>query len=639
MDKKFKLTALLLCTVVMAFAEEAAKPVDVGLTAFFEALHAGKIKDGKVSYPSNNSQLVYVSGNYATEAATEPVNSGKALVKPAAMWSSTGYITTDEALELRKLGFKQTVGFAALDQDNKAYVKEREAAAKIEASGHPWWVRAWTVTREIVSSSLFINIILLVVVFFFLKKALMGGLVKTPKPAKPKDRKTFSDVAGCDEAKEEVSEIVDYLKDPKKFTKLGGRMPKGVLLVGPPGTGKTLLARAVAGEARVPFFNVSGSDFIEMYVGVGASRVRKLFAEARKNAPCIIFIDEIDAIGGTRASGDGGGHSEHNQTLNAILTNMDGFEGREGIVVFAATNRVDTLDNALRRPGRFDRQVQVDLPDIKGREAILKIYLNGIKADASLKADAIAQMTVGFSGAELANLVNEAAIHAGRNEHNEVQISDFDEARDKIAMGRERRKSMTQSELLTIACHEGGHALMQILNAEEGMQLQKVTIIPRGQSLGSTHFAPERDMLNSSREQLEARLRCLMGGRIAEEIIMGRVTSGAAGDIQQATRIARTMVLNLGMSELGFVAVSNGADCNYDGIDSPETRSRAEKYILELINRLYGETRELLLKNRDYLEAITQALMEKETISGADVRALCSPTLRAQAATTAVQNS
>ena len=431
----------------------------------------------------------------------------------------------------------------------------------------------------------------------------------------------FASVAGCDEAKDEVREVVDFLKDPARFRATGGRMPKGVLLVGPPGTGKTMLAKAVAGEAKAHFYSLSGSDFVELYVGVGAARVRSLFKKARETAPSIIFIDEIDAVGRQRASGESSGaQQEHDQTLNALLVAMDGFDSDDAVVVFGATNRPDTMDKALLRPGRFDRQVSVGLPDLAGRVAILKVHASSVKLDETVDLQEIAKATPGYSGADLANLLNEGAIHAARHRHPAITMSDLDEARDKINWGRETRRAMTPHDKKVIAYHEAGHALMQVLEGEDSLKLQKVTIIPRGRSLGSTHFTPERDLLNYSQEQLITRLRCLMAGRVAEQLAIGSITSGASGDIQEASRLARQMVFEWGMSPLGFMALSspNGEQT----LASPQTFHLAETHVKALLDGNYAATTEALREQRAALDAIAEALIERETITGDEVRAM-----------------
>ncbi|MEO6004603.1 MAG: ATP-dependent zinc metalloprotease FtsH [Opitutus sp.] len=429
----------------------------------------------------------------------------------------------------------------------------------------------------------------------------------------------FSSVAGCDEAKAEVHEVVEFLKDPTRFNATGGRMPKGVLLVGPPGTGKTMLAKAVAGEAKAHFYSLSGSDFVELYVGVGASRVRSLFKKARETAPSIIFIDEIDAVGRQRAGGDSNGaQQEHDQTLNALLVAMDGFDSEDAVVVFGATNRPDTMDKALLRPGRFDRQVSVGLPDLGGRVAILQVHAGAVKLDETVDLREVAKTTPGFSGADLGNLLNEGAIHAARNRRSTVTMADLDEARDKINWGRETRRAMTLQDKRVIAYHEAGHALMQVLSGEDTIKLQKVTIIPRGRSLGSTHFTPERDLFNYSQEQLIAKLRCLMAGRVAEELALGSITSGASGDIQEATRTARQMVFEWGMSPLGFMALSRSE--GEEAMASPQTFHEAEHHVRALLDGNYAATTKAMTESRAALDAIAQALIERETISGAEVR-------------------
>ena len=437
----------------------------------------------------------------------------------------------------------------------------------------------------------------------------------------------FSSVAGCDEAKDEVHEVVEFLKDPARFRATGGRMPKGVLLVGPPGTGKTMLAKAVAGEAKAHFYSLSGSDFVEMYVGVGASRVRSLFKKARETAPSIIFIDEIDALGRKRSSGDGGSQQEHDQTLNALLVAMDGFDSEDAVVVFGATNRPDTMDHALLRPGRFDRQVSVSLPDLAGRVAILHVHAGSVKLDASVDLQQLAKGTPGFSGADLANLLNEGAIHAARHRRATITMADLDEARDKINWGRETPRAFTDGDKRIIAYHEAGHALVQVLSGDDTMKLHKVTIIPRGRSLGSTQFTPERDLYNQSREQLIARLRCLMAGRVAEELALGSITSGASSDIQEATRIARQMVFEWGMSPLGFMALTRSE--GEAELASPQTLHEAEHHVKILLAENYAATTEIVAGARAALEAIAQELIEHETISGDHVRQMIAATPKA----------
>jgi cell division protease FtsH len=432
---------------------------------------------------------------------------------------------------------------------------------------------------------------------------------------------TFADVAGCDEAKEEVQEIVDFLRDPSKFQKLGGRIPKGVLMVGNPGTGKTLLAKAIAGEAKVPFFSISGSDFVEMFVGVGAARVRDMFENAKKHAPCIIFIDEIDAVGRHRGAGLGGGNDEREQTLNQLLVEMDGFEGHTGIIVIAATNRPDILDPALLRPGRFDRQVVVPLPDIRGREEILKVHMRKVPIAGDVKADVIARGTPGFSGADLANLVNEAALFAARRNKRLVDMDDFEMAKDKIMMGAERRSMvMTEDEKMNTAYHESGHAVVAKL-VPKSDPVHKVTIIPRGRALGLTMQLPEQDRYAYDREYLMSRIAVLFGGRIAEELFMNQMTTGASNDFERATAMARDMVTRYGMSDLGVMVYGEndgevflGRSVTQHKNVSEATMQKVDAEIRRIIDQQYALARQLLEENRDKVEAMTKALLEWETI-------------------------
>ena len=433
---------------------------------------------------------------------------------------------------------------------------------------------------------------------------------------------TFADVAGCDEAKEEVSELVDFLSDPKKFERLGGRIPRGVLLVGPPGTGKTLLAKAIAGEARVPFFTISGSDFVEMFVGVGAARVRDMFAEAKKNAPCIIFIDEIDAVGRQRGAGMGGGNDEREQTLNQMLVEMDGFETNQGVIVIAATNRPDILDKALLRPGRFDRQVYVTLPDIRGREQILAVHMRKVPLGKDVKADIIARGTPGFSGADLANLVNEAALMAARRNARVVMMQDFEEARDKIIMGPERKSAlMPEDELKNTAYHEAGHALVARL-LPKCDPVHKVTIIPRGRALGVTMSLPEKDKYTLDREQMLNEISVLFGGRIAEEVFMNQMTTGASNDFQRATQMARGMVTVYGMSDvLGPMVYAEPNDETAFARSAVKTNSvseatmqKVDEEVRKIIDQQYAVARKLIEDNKDKMHAMAKALLEWETI-------------------------
>ena len=432
---------------------------------------------------------------------------------------------------------------------------------------------------------------------------------------------TFADVAGCDEAKEDVQELVDFLRDPTKFQKLGGRIPKGVLMVGNPGTGKTLLAKAIAGEAKVPFFSISGSDFVEMFVGVGAARVRDMFENAKKHAPCIIFIDEIDAVGRHRGAGLGGGNDEREQTLNQLLVEMDGFEGHAGIIVIAATNRPDILDPALLRPGRFDRQVVVPLPDIRGREEILKVHMRKVPIAGDVKADIIARGTPGFSGADLANLVNEAALFAARGNKRLVDMEDFEKAKDKIMMGAERRSMvMSEDEKLNTAYHESGHAVVARL-VPKSDPVHKVTIIPRGRALGLTMQLPEEDRYAYDRTYLMSRVAILFGGRIAEELFMNQMTTGASNDFERATSMVRDMVTRYGMSDLGVMVYGEnegevflGRSVTQHKNVSEATMQKVDAEIRRIIDEQYALARKLLEENRDKVEAMTKALLEWETI-------------------------
>jgi cell division protease FtsH len=471
--------------------------------------------------------------------------------------------------------------------------------------------------------------------FFFIRQiklagkgALSFGKSKARLLAKERNKITFKDVAGVDEAIEEVSELVEFLKDPKKFQRLGGRIPKGVLMVGPPGTGKTLLAKAIAGEADASFFSISGSDFVEMFVGVGASRVRDMFEQARRNTPCLVFIDEIDAVGRSRGHGLGGGNDEREQTLNALLVEMDGFDTQEGIIIIAATNRHDVLDPALMRPGRFDRQVVVNLPDVRGREGILKVHAKNVKLEPGVDLSIIARGTPGYSGAELANLLNEAALLAARLNKKSVGISELEEARDKVRWGRERRSmAMSDEEKRATAWHEAGHALVNVL-LQHTHPLHKVTIIPRGRALGVTMSLPKEDMLNMRRKQAIDTIIMTMAGRIAEEYVTKDISSGAAMDIQQATQLAKAMVMHWGMSDkLGNVLYGDGPEYVFLGRDmmsrskdySEQTAQDIDAEVKRLIDEANNTAKELITANRDKLEIIATALLEYETLDGSQV--------------------
>lgn len=487
--------------------------------------------------------------------------------------------------------------------------------------------------QQSILMSIFISwfpMILLVGVWIFFMRQMQGGSKgggpfsfgksKARQLDQTNNQTTFADVAGCDEAKEEVTEIVEFLKDPGKFHKLGGRIPRGVLMVGPPGTGKTLLARAIAGEAKVPFFTISGSDFVEMFVGVGAARVRDMFEQAKKSAPCIIFIDEIDAVGRHRGQGTGGGNDEREQTLNQLLVELDGFEANSGVIVIAATNRADVLDKALLRPGRFDRQVMVSLPDIKGREEILLVHMRKIPADPDVKASIIARGTPGFSGADLANLVNESALFAARRNKRTVDMQDFEDAKDKIFMGPERKSLvMREEERMNTAYHESGHAVVAKL-LPHADPVHKVTIMPRGWALGLTWQLPEFDRLSNYKNKILEEISILFGGRIAEEVFMKQMSTGASNDFERATKLARDMVTRYGMSEkLGtMVYVGQDQDSFFGAMSSKTiseaTQQKVDAEIRRILDEQYSVARKLIEKNRRKVEAMAKALLEYETL-------------------------
>ena len=482
--------------------------------------------------------------------------------------------------------------------------------------------------------------LLLIGVWVFFMRQMQGGKggamgfgrSKAKLLSEARGKVTFNDVAGIDEAKEEVEEIVEFLKDPRKFRRLGGKIPKGALLIGPPGTGKTLLARAIAGEANVPFFTISGSDFVEMFVGVGASRVRDMMEQGKKNAPCIIFIDEIDAVGRSRGAGLGGGNDEREQTLNQLLVEMDGFDTNEGVIIIAATNRPDVLDPALLRPGRFDRQVVVANPDIVGREAILKVHIKKITIGPDVKLRTIARGTPGFSGADLANLVNESALLAARKNKRIVTMSDIEEAKDKVMMGAERRSMvMTEDDKKLTAYHEGGHAIVA-LNEEASDPIHKATIIPRGRALGVVWTLPERDKYSHTREYMEANISKAMGGRVAEEMIFGydKVTSGASSDIQMATKLAKDMVTKFGMSnELGPLSYGANEDEIFLGRQitrqehmSEETAKKVDSEVKKIVDAGYQRAKKILTEKKDDLHKLAKALLVYETLSGEEIKDL-----------------
>ncbi|MEW5909918.1 MAG: ATP-dependent zinc metalloprotease FtsH [Thermodesulfobacteriota bacterium] len=513
-------------------------------------------------------------------------------------------------------------------QDNELIRILRGKGVSISAkppSESPWYVS--------VLVSWFPMVVLIAVWIFFMRqmqagggKALSFGKSRARLMSDQSAKVTFDDVAGIDEAKEELEEIIEFLKEPKKFTRLGGRIPKGVLLMGPPGTGKTLLARAIAGEAGVPFFSISGSDFVEMFVGVGASRVRDLFVQGKKNAPCIIFIDEIDAVGRHRGAGLGGGHDEREQTLNQLLVEMDGFESNEGVILISATNRPDVLDPALLRPGRFDRQVVVPLPDIKGREKILLVHTKKTPVAPDVNIGTLAKGTPGFSGADIENLVNEAALLGAKRNKEKIDMKDFEDAKDKVYMGLERKsKVIREEDRKTTAYHEGGHALVaRFLPGTDAVN--KITIIPRGRAAGITWFLPEeRDF--KYKDQLESELSVALGGRVAEEIVFQRVSTGAANDIKQATALAERMVRSWGMSdELGLLSYAKGEEQIFLGREiaqhrdySEETAKKIDSEIKKLIDHAYQRSRHILKDNLDILQKLADLLLEKETVSGEEL--------------------
>jgi len=460
-------------------------------------------------------------------------------------------------------------------------------------------------------------------------KALSFGKSRARLLSTQQKKITFKDVAGVDEAKEELHEIIEFLREPQKFQKLGGRIPKGVLLVGPPGTGKTLLARGIAGEANVPFFSISGSDFVEMFVGVGASRVRDLFEQGKKNAPCIIFIDEIDAVGRHRGAGLGGGHDEREQTLNQLLVEMDGFESNEGVILIAATNRPDVLDPALLRPGRFDRRVVVPLPDVGGREGILKVHTKKIPLFEDVDIPVLARGTPGFSGADLANLVNEAALLAARNNRKHVLMIDFESSKDKVLMGKERRSLiLSEEEKKTTAYHEAGHALVAAM-VPYSDPVHKVTIIPRGMALGVTLQLPVDDKHTYSKDYLESRLAIMMGGRIAEEVFLGHITTGAGNDIEQATTLARRMVCEFGMSDLGPLAFGKNQQEIFLGRDlatsrdfSEDTAIKIDQEVKRFVMSAYQRSKDILTQHREVMVRIAEALLERESLDASEVKLL-----------------
>ncbi len=593
--------------ILWTFKQQNRRPVqDLAASDFENILDAGRVRSAKiVRNPSTGSWTIY--GTYVPET------------------SATG-----KNIEVKELRYRVQVAYTdALDK----MIRERCPHFKFATESTFW--------SNILFTLVPILIVVLLLYFLFSRQlkaagrgALQFGKSRARLMTPTQERVTFADVSGIEEAKEEVLEIIDFLRDPSKFQRLGGRIPKGVLMIGPPGTGKTLLARAIAGEADVPFFSISGSDFVEMFVGVGASRVRDMFEEGKRHAPCIIFIDEIDAVGRSRFSGIGGGHDEREQTLNALLVEMDGFEPNTGIIVVAATNRPDVLDPALLRPGRFDRQITIDLPDLQGRLGILKVHVRKIKLSEKVDLEVIARGTPGFSGADLANLVNEAALLAARQNKTAVEMEDLEEARDKVRWGKERRsRAIDERDRRVTAFHEAGHTLVGLL-CENAVPLHKVTIVPRGTAfLGATMQLPKKERFTHTKKELEDHLAVLMGGRTAEELIFGDISSGAAMDIRQATDLARKMVCQWGMSEkLGPLNLSGREDHIFLGRDivrseavSERTAREIDKEIARFVREAHQRALDLLTENRDKLELLGRVLLEKETLTAEQINVLLFP--------------
>jgi len=569
---------------------------------FLQKVNSNLVASATINYGAQSSYLTEIVGSYF---ATDPdggilKKDGKPVEVP---FRTKARLT--EQIENKLLGVEK--------------IEPRESSALLYSIG---------------MQLLFLGIIGLFLWFFFIRQirmagkgALSFGKSKARLLAKERNKTTFKDVAGVDEAIEEVSELVEFLKDPKKFQRLGGRIPKGVLMIGPPGTGKTLLAKAIAGEADAAFFSISGSDFVEMFVGVGASRVRDMFEQARKNTPCLVFIDEIDAVGRSRGHGLGGGNDEREQTLNALLVEMDGFDTQEGIIIIAATNRPDVLDPALLRPGRFDRQVTVNLPDVRGREGILKVHAKNVKLLPEVDLSIIARGTPGYSGAELANLLNEAALLAARTNRKGIGMPELEEARDKVRWGRERRSmAMSDEEKRATAWHEAGHALVNVI-LKHTHPLHKVTIIPRGRALGVTMSLPKEDVLNMRKKQAIDTIIMTMAGRIAEEFVTEDISSGAASDIQQATGMAKAMVMHWGMSErLGHVLYGESQEYVFLGRDmmrakdySEQTAQEIDNEVKRIIDEAYNTAKNIIETNHDKLALIAKALLEIETLDGSQV--------------------
>jgi len=571
----------------------------LGIQEIVSLAEAGKIKQGAIRDSGGGRDWRIVNGDMV-DGASGQASDGTA--KPSA-FHAEGFLSNEDYKTLQKTG-----------------VFREDPATTF-----------WT---QFAANVIPFLIIIGLLYFLFIRQlknagrgAMSFGKSKAKLLTREREKTTFAQVAGCDEAKLEISEVVDFLKDPKRFQKMGGHIPKGILLVGPPGTGKTLIAKAVAGEAEVPFFSVSGSDFVEMFVGVGASRVRDMFEQGRKNAPCIIFIDEIDAVGRQRGAGVGGGNDEREQTLNSMLVEMDGFDTSEGVIIIAATNRADVLDQALLRPGRFDRQIYVDLPDLSGREQILKVHARKIPLSDDVDLNVVARGTPGLSGAELANLLNEGALLAARRNKKRVDAQDIDDARNKILFGLERRKGMDAEDRKIVAYHEAGHALVSTVIKDATMPVHKVTIIPRGRSLGSTMYIPSKDTYNYAKKKMLDRLATLFGGRIAEEVALGDITSGASGDIQQATKLARHMVCDWGMSALGPIAFGDAQDTVFLGREitrsqthSEETSRVIDEEVKKIVDAQYARAKDIIINHRAALDKIAESLLEHETIDGVHVQ-------------------
>jgi cell division protease FtsH len=597
-------TIMLMCVLYYALIHPGVTQQDLTQAQLFDLIKTDKVTK-LVNEPDPSTGIRYLTGTYKKPISAAP-----------------------GAAEVDNGAFKVPVDLA-LDPYLLSEIKQAGYKGTIETVNNSNFI--WQVLAQFLPVLFFFGLI------YFLfrqqirmagKSAFSFGKSKARMMTRDRNKVTFKDVAGIDEAKEELSEIVEFLKDPRRFQRLGGRIPKGVLMIGPPGTGKTLLAKAIAGEADVPFFSISGSDFVEMFVGVGASRVRDMFEQGKKNAPCLIFIDEIDAVGRSRGTGMGGGHDEREQTLNALLVEMDGIETQEGVIIIAATNRKDVLDPALLRPGRFDREVRVNLPDVRGREQILHVHTRNVKLAKTVELGIIAKGTPGYSGAELANVVNEAALLAAKRNRDDVGQAELEEARDKVRWGRERRSmAMTEEEKKSTAVHEAGHALLNVLLPHTDA-LHKVSIIPRGPALGVTMMLPEKDKVSAWKREELSQLVVLMGGRVAEEIFLGDVNSGASMDIRMATNTARAMVCDWGMSDkLGMIHYGDDSSMNFFGRDMGGSRGYSEKTaesidaeVLNLVTSAYNQAKEMIGAHREVMEKITAALLEYETLDGKHIR-------------------